>query len=115
MKIPKHFYRWKRSQKDEHIPNDFISCGQGWWLQTIATDADPDEYDVDSVPERTYHNNTKLLGEGLPNLLTHAMIGDYTAIKGLCILVKRNPAKFGEYQATAEALVEAYESKRVKK
>jgi len=114
MKIPSHYYRWRQADYGEDIPNDRRSAEQGWWLSEIETDLRPDEYDVDAIPDKRF-NGDRIRGEGMPNLLTHAMIGDYTAIKGLCILVKRNPAKFGEYKATAEALVEAYESKRVKK
>lgn len=99
------------------MSNDHISCSQGWWLRALWASDSPDDFSVDYVPSKTFKAGavTGFETEAVSALLIHAMIGDYTAIKGLCILVKRNPAKFGEYQATAEALVEAYESKRVKK
>jgi hypothetical protein len=99
------------------MSNDHISCSQGWWLRALWATDSPDDFGVDYVPSKTYADGAVegFGSEAMSALLVHALIGDYTAIKGLCILVKRNPAKFGEYQATVEALVEAYESKRVKK
>lgn len=99
------------------MSNDVKSCSQGWWLSALWADDTSDSFTVDYVPSRDIEDDPVegREAEAMSALLTHALIGDYTAIKGLCILVKRNPAKFGEYQATAEALVEAYESKRVRK
>lgn len=99
------------------MSNDRKSCSQGWWLTALWTSDDAECFGVEYVPSKDFAEGLVegFQAEAISALLIHAMIGDYTAIKGLCILVKRNPAKFGEYKATAEALVEAYESKRVKK
>jgi hypothetical protein len=115
MKIPSHYYAWSR-KGSENMSNDHKSSAQGWWLTAIFAGDDGGKFDIEYVPSKTYGGSKDGFdAEALSALLTHALIGEYVAIKGLCILVKRNPAKFGEYQATAEALVEAYESKRVKK